>query len=97
MANKATIVVRTPITTDGTTLAYDENKQPIYKETTLPASARKHFESLNANLPEHLRHEFGAAPKSKKTTEVAPAATAGKGKGKSTSSQLEGDVVTGGE
>lgn len=63
MADK--IRVRTPQTTDGINLAYDEKKQVIYKETTLPATAKKHLESQNASLPEHLRHEFVSATKPK--------------------------------
>ena len=56
--NAGKIKVRTPQTTDGVNIAYDENDRPVYKETVLPASARKHFESLNANLPTQLRHKI---------------------------------------
>lgn len=52
------IKIRTPQTTDGVNIAYDEDGKALYRETTLPASARKHFESLNANLPAHLRHKI---------------------------------------
>lgn len=50
--------VKTPQTTDGKTLAYDGNKQVIYTESIVEFSAKKEFESLNATLPEHLKHEL---------------------------------------
>jgi hypothetical protein len=52
------ILVRTPQTTDGNNLRYDENKQVVYAESIVEAAAQKEFEGLNAILPEHLRHEF---------------------------------------
>jgi 5'-deoxynucleotidase YfbR-like HD superfamily hydrolase len=52
------ILVRTPQTTDGNNLRYDENKQVVYAESIVEAAAQKEFESLNTILPEHLRHEF---------------------------------------
>ena len=59
------LLVRTPITTDGITLKYDEAKQPQFKETILPLTARKDFEILNASLPEHLRHQLVEEDKEK--------------------------------
>lgn len=56
--NQGKIRVRTPQTTDGVNIAYGEDSKVLYRETILPASARKHFESLNANLPTHLRHKI---------------------------------------
>jgi len=76
MADKITI--RTPQTTDGTNLAYDENEKVIYKETEVPASARKHFESLNASLPEHLRHKIIEKKTEKAEKEPAAPATGSK-------------------
>lgn len=49
------IRVQTPVTTDGTTLAYDENKQVQYKTTYHPATARREMESIAAKQPAHLR------------------------------------------
>lgn len=48
--------VKTPKTTDGITLAYDANRQPIFKTTNLPLGARKRLEQKNTRLPTHLRH-----------------------------------------
>lgn len=56
MAQK--LKVKTPVTTDGTNLAYDSNRQPVYTESIVEVAARPIFESLNAGLPEHLRHEL---------------------------------------
>ena len=56
MAKK--LKVKTPQTTDGKNLAYDENKQVIYTESIVELNAKKEFESLNARLPIHLRNEF---------------------------------------
>ncbi len=57
MAKK--LLVLTPVTKDGTTLLYDDNKQPIMKETIVELGAKKNFESLNSKLPPQLRHDFG--------------------------------------
>lgn len=58
MAKK--LLVKTVQTTDGTTIAYGANKQPIIKETLVPNTpiVRRELNSLNSGLPEHLRHEF---------------------------------------
>jgi len=56
MAKK--LLVKTPQTTDGVNLRYDENKQVVYKTSIVELGAKKNFESLNAKLPAHLRHEF---------------------------------------
>jgi len=56
MAKK--LLIKTPQTTDGTTLAYDESKQPLYKETIAELGARKELESINNSMPEVLRHEI---------------------------------------
>lgn len=56
MAKK--LLVRTPVTRDGITLVYDENRQPRFKETIVEPWARKEFESLNSSMAEHLRHEL---------------------------------------
>lgn len=56
MAKK--LLVRTPATRDGRTLVYDENRQPVFRETILELSARRGLESENATRAEHMRHEF---------------------------------------
>jgi BMFP domain-containing protein YqiC len=56
MAKK--LLVRTPVTTDGVSLVYDENKQPVYRSSIVELAARKGLESINATLPKVLRHEF---------------------------------------
>ena len=56
MAKK--LLVRTPQTNNGTTLVYDDKKQPVYKESIVELAAKKGLESINAKLPSHLRHEF---------------------------------------
>lgn len=56
MAKK--LLVRTPATKDGRTLVYDENRQPVFRETILELSARRGLESENATRAEHMRHEF---------------------------------------
>jgi hypothetical protein len=47
--------VETPLTTDGVTLAYDENSQVKKRITYLPMSAKRFLEKQNANLPNHLK------------------------------------------
>jgi len=60
MAKK--LLVKSPQTTDGTTIAYDSKKQPLYRETIVELTAKKQFESLNAAFDRagngHLKHEF---------------------------------------
>lgn len=75
MAKK--LLIKTPQTTDGTTLAY-EGKQPIIKETIVELTAKKQFESLNASLPEHLQHEFEEVEVDDKTGKIVKAETAAK-------------------
>lgn len=50
--------ILTPVTTDGKTLAYDKDKQPIYTESFAENTAKKDLENLNTHLPEHLRHKL---------------------------------------
>lgn len=76
MANVKNMKVLTPETTDGTTLAYDENRQPKFKETIVPETARTHFESLNSRLPEHLKHILVALDEN--GVEVAATSVTGK-------------------
>lgn len=52
------LLVKTPHTLDGKTLQYDDQKQPVYRNSIVELTARKNLESLNASLPKHLRHEF---------------------------------------
>lgn len=54
------LLIKTPYTRDGRTLVYDENRQPIFKESLVEDTpfVRKQFESLNSSTPEHLRHEL---------------------------------------
>src|SRR4029077_4906802 len=47
--------VRTPRTSDGTTLVYDDNGQVLYDETELPLTALKHLERRNLKLPKMLK------------------------------------------
>lgn len=42
--------VLTPRTSDGKTLVYDENSQPIWDESHSPLSARKHLDRINDKL-----------------------------------------------
>lgn len=44
-----------PRTTNGVNLKYDDNGNIMYTEQHAPLSARKDFESRNAQLPKHLR------------------------------------------
>lgn len=50
--------VLTPQTIDGINLAYDKNNQPIFKETHLPVTARKHLDKKNLKLPIQLRKQI---------------------------------------
>lgn len=54
MAKK--LLIKTPQTTDGTTLRYDDNSQVVYKNSILELGARKNILNLNAKLPKHLQH-----------------------------------------
>jgi hypothetical protein len=47
--------VKVPQTTDGKTLAYDANRQPIFKTKYLPITAKKRLEQRNQRLPQELR------------------------------------------
>lgn len=47
--------VQTPVTTDGITLKYDQNRQPMFKTTFLPITAKRELERNAARLPVHLR------------------------------------------
>lgn len=50
--------VLTPQTIDGINLAYDANQRPIFKETHLPLTARKHLERKNEKLPAQLKKKI---------------------------------------
>jgi hypothetical protein len=50
------LLVRTPKTSDGVNLVYDDKNQVVYTESILELSARKGLESLNARLKPNLRH-----------------------------------------
>lgn len=52
---KKYLKVETPVTTDGKTLAYDENRQPIMKTTYLPITAKVELLRNTSKLPEYLR------------------------------------------
>lgn len=56
MAKK--LLIKTPQTSDGTNLLYDENKQVIVKESYAEPKSKTHFESLNAKTPKHLQSEI---------------------------------------
>jgi hypothetical protein len=47
--------VKTPITTDGLTLAYDSFQRPKYSITHLPITAKAALEKANKRLPNHLK------------------------------------------
>lgn len=44
-----------PVTKDGVNLKYDDDMQPIYKESHAPVSSKKYFEAENVRLPSQLR------------------------------------------
>lgn len=48
--------VRTPKTIDGLIPKMGYDNRPLYKESHLPLSARKHLERKNKKLPKHLQH-----------------------------------------
>jgi hypothetical protein len=56
MAKK--LLVRKPVTRNGITLVYDDEKQPVFTESIVELSAKRIFESINASLPTHLRYEL---------------------------------------
>lgn len=49
------IRVEKPVTKDGRTLMYDDERRPIFKSIDLPISAKKELEKRNEKLPEELR------------------------------------------
>jgi hypothetical protein len=49
------IRVKTPITVDGLTLAYDAFSRPKYSVTHLPLTAKIYLEKANKKLPPHLK------------------------------------------
>lgn len=51
------LLVRTPKTADGQSPLI-ENGKVAYKETLVEPGSKKYFESLNATIKQHLRHEF---------------------------------------
>jgi len=50
------LLVKTPQTTDGNTLLYDEDNKAVFKENIMGIGAKKHLESQNNKLPKHLKH-----------------------------------------
>lgn len=54
MARK--LLVKTPKTTNGSTLVYDENKNVVYKESYMELAAKGSLIELNQKLPKHLQH-----------------------------------------
>lgn len=59
----AEILVKTPVTTDGITLAYDEEtNQPMYREMILPLAAKPLLERHNERLPPHLKKIISLVP-----------------------------------
>lgn len=54
MARK--LLVKTPKTTNGTTLVYDAEKNVVYKKSYMELSAKGSILELNQKLPEHLKH-----------------------------------------
>lgn len=54
-AQKRFIKVETPVTTDGRTLAYDENRQPMVRTSYLPITAKTELLRNTSKLPEYLR------------------------------------------
>lgn len=51
----AQILIKKPVTSDGITLVYDANRQPIFTETLVEAGARRAFEKKNDKLPAPLK------------------------------------------
>ncbi|MBK7885126.1 MAG: hypothetical protein IPJ81_16075 [Chitinophagaceae bacterium] len=58
MAKVKKLQVRTPQTTNGRNLLYDDNKNVIYSTSIVELASKKDFESLNAKLPKDLKHEL---------------------------------------
>lgn len=54
-ATKRYIKVETPLTTDGKTLAYDEDRQVKMRVAFLPITAKKELLRNTSKLPEYLR------------------------------------------
>jgi hypothetical protein len=52
------ILVKTPVTTNGTNPAIGDDGRVIYKETILSAGARKPLEAINKTLPDQLKHRI---------------------------------------
>lgn len=52
------ILVKSPITTNGTTPAIGDDGKVMFRETILAATARKHLEAQNKTLPDHLKHRI---------------------------------------
>lgn len=50
------ILVKTPVTTNGTNPLIGEDGRMVYRETILAATARPHLEKLNNTLPKQLQH-----------------------------------------
>lgn len=59
----AEILVKSPVTTDGITLAYDETtNKPMYREMVLPVAAKPLIEKQNEKLPPHLKKIISLVP-----------------------------------
>lgn len=52
---KRYLKVMTPVTSDGKTLVYDEQRRPIFRTTYLPISAKAAIMRSKSKLPEYLR------------------------------------------
>lgn len=76
MADEKKLKVLTPVTVNGNTLAYDADKNPIYRESIVELAAKKDFEALNAKLPEHLKHKLEIINLTEEKTSVKDVETA---------------------
>lgn len=57
MAEKQ-ILVKSPVTTNGTNPLIGDDGRVVFRETLLADSARSHLERLNKTLPDNLKHKI---------------------------------------
>lgn len=84
------IRVKTPITSDGKTLVYDENNQVTYSEVDLPLSSKAIYEKQNERVAPPYRHVIVPMDE----TKAPDPETLTKGAGKTTKKVEKNETAT---
>ena len=55
---EATIIILTPVTTNGLNNVMSDDGRMVYRESEVPAGQRAKFEKINLTLPDNLKYRF---------------------------------------